>query len=147
MAAAQQGSPASGAQAGQSVQRAQQEMGQAQGQLSQGQRQSAQGAMQRAAQALQEAAGQLAQQQAQPGQPMPNGQPGPLGAAGGGTPDASLLGPDAKKYAGKPWGELPGELRTKIIQDMKAKYGDDYARIIKLYFEQIADTKKAENKP
>jgi hypothetical protein len=37
---------------------------------------------------------------------------------------------------------LPGELQTKIIQDMKAKYGDDYARVIKLYFEQIADTKK-----
>jgi hypothetical protein len=25
---------------------------------------------------------------------------------------------------------------------MKGKYGEDYARIIKLYFEQIADTKK-----
>jgi len=34
------------------------------------------------------------------------------------------------------------ELRTKIMQDMKAKYGDDYARIIKLYFEQLADTSK-----
>jgi hypothetical protein len=45
-------------------------------------------------------------------------------------------------YAGKSWGDLPGELRTKIIQDMKTKYGDDYARIIKLYFEQIADQKK-----
>ena len=45
-----------------------------------------------------------------------------------------------KKYAGKTWGELPGELRTKIIQEMAAPYGDDYARRIKLYFEQIADT-------
>jgi hypothetical protein len=26
------------------------------------------------------------------------------------------------------------------VQDMKAKYGDDYARLIKLYFEQIAAT-------
>ena len=33
------------------------------------------------------------------------------------------------------------ELRTRIIQEMKAQYGDDYARIIKLYFEQIADNK------
>jgi hypothetical protein len=46
-----------------------------------------------------------------------------------------------KKYAGKRWGELPGELRTQIIQDMKSKYGDNYARMIKLYFEQVADTK------
>ena len=47
-----------------------------------------------------------------------------------------------KQYAGKRWGELPGELQTRIIQDMKARYGDDYARIIKLYFEQLADTKR-----
>ena len=58
------------------------------------------------------------------------------------TPDlAGLLGPDAQKYAGKPWGDLPGELKTRIIQDMKSKYGDDYARVIKLYFEQLADKK------
>jgi hypothetical protein len=46
-----------------------------------------------------------------------------------------------QQYAGKPWGELPGELRTKILQDMKSQYGDDYARVIKLYFEQIAERK------
>ena len=46
-----------------------------------------------------------------------------------------------KKYEGKAWGELPGELRTKIVQQMKVKYGDDYARMIKLYFEQAADTR------
>ena len=45
-------------------------------------------------------------------------------------------------YAGKTWGELPGELRTKIVQDMRVKYGEDYARMIKLYFEQLADTKR-----
>ena len=64
------------------------------------------------------------------------------GVTEGGAPDLSALVPDAKQYAGKRWGELPGELRTKIIQDMQAKYGEDYARIIKLYFEQMADTKK-----
>jgi len=49
---------------------------------------------------------------------------------------------DLKKYAGKNWGELPGSLRTKIVQDLKTRYGDDYAQMIKAYFEQIADTKK-----
>ena len=63
------------------------------------------------------------------------------GAEGGGAVDLTRFGLDNKKYAGKAWGELPGEVRTKIIQDMQAKYGDDYARIIKLYFEQIADKK------
>jgi hypothetical protein len=45
-----------------------------------------------------------------------------------------------QENAGKKWGDLPGELRTRIIQEMKAQYGDDYARVIKLYFEQIAET-------
>ena len=47
-----------------------------------------------------------------------------------------------KKYAGKRWGDIPGELRTKVIQDMQAKYGEDYAQRIKLYFEQLAEMKK-----
>jgi hypothetical protein len=90
---------------------------------------------------LKQAAEQLAEAQ-QPGQPGQPGQPSGLGAAGGGLPDPSVFGLDRTKYAGKNWGELPGELRTRIVQDMKAKYGDDYARMIKLYFEQLADTKK-----
>src|SRR5206468_3707675 len=66
----------------------------------------------------------------------------PSSAASGGMPDLSTLNPELKKYAGKRWGDIPGELRTKIIQDMQAKYGEDYARNIKLYFEQLAETKK-----
>src|SRR5262249_5191050 len=104
---------------------------------------SAQGAMQRAAQALQQAAQQMGPQpQQQAGQPNLPNQPSEFGAAGGGVPDLTRYGDDLKKYAGKRWGELPGELRTKIIQGMKSRYGDDYARIIKLYFEQLADRKK-----
>lgn len=141
-----QGSP----QAGQSVQQAQGQMQQAQGQLGQGQAQGAQQSMQGAAQALQQAAQQLAQgsqpgqpgQQNQAGKPNQPGSPGEIGAAGGGVPDPSVLSPEMRKHAGKSWGELPGELRTKIVQDMKVKYGEDYARMIKLYFEQLADTKR-----
>src|SRR5262245_29790861 len=70
---------------------------------------------------------------------------GDVGSGEGEPPDERMLPKDLKKYAGKRWGDLPGEFRTKIIQDMKAQYGDDYARIIKLYFEQIADI-KAKNK-
>jgi hypothetical protein len=134
-------SPLQGPQTGQMLQQAQGKMQQAQDQLSQGQPQPAQQAMQQAAQALQQAAQQVGQPQ-QPGKPGPQAQTPPLGAEAGGQPDLSMFGEEAKKYAGKRWGELPGELRTRIVQDLKARYGEDYARIIKLYFEQIADTKK-----
>ena len=63
------------------------------------------------------------------------------GSAQGATIDLARYGKDAAKFQGRPWGELPGELRTRIIQDMKAQYGDDYGRMIKLYFEQLADKK------
>lgn len=140
--------------AGQSVEHAQGQIAQAQDRLNRDQARSAQAAMANAAQALQQAAQQLAQaqnrdsqpggqQQNQPGQQaQAAGTPAAIGNPGAGRPDASMFGPDARKYAGKTWGELPGELRTKIVQDMKVRYGDDYARMIKLYFEQIAETKR-----
>jgi hypothetical protein len=138
----QPGQPSAQTQAGQSVQQAQGQMGQAQQQLGKGQSQQAGQAMQQAAQSLQQASQQLAQaqQQRQPGQP---GQPGAViptfGASAGGLPDLSRYGPDAKKYQGKRWGELPGDLRTRIVQDLKGQFGEDYAEKIKLYFEQIAE--------
>lgn len=46
---------------------------------------------------------------------------------------------DLQQYAGKPWGDLPGDVKVRIIQDLKSKYGEDYARAIKLYFEQLAE--------
>jgi hypothetical protein len=128
-----------GKQTGQAVQQAQGQMSQAQSQLAQGKAKGAQSSMQRAAQALQQAAQQMAQQ---PGQPKRGGEPNQIGAAPGGKPEDTPIDTSLKKYAGKRWGELPGALQTKILQDMKAKYGDDGARIIKLYFEQMADMKR-----
>ena len=54
-----------------------------------------------------------------------------------GSPD--LLPEHIKAHAGKAWGELPGELRTRIVQDLRARYGDEYGPIIQRYFQQIAD--------
>lgn len=128
----------------QALQQAQQSMQQASNQLGQQQTEQASNAMQQAANALQQVAQSLGQQVPanqpgqQPGQ-QPGSQPGETGPMEGGTPTAQNLPPELQKFAGKRWGELPGELRTRIIQDVKARYGDDYARIIKLYFEQIAD--------
>ncbi|HTK78048.1 MAG TPA: hypothetical protein VL371_22470 [Gemmataceae bacterium] len=135
------------AEAGQSIEQAQGQMNQAQNQLGQGQSQSAQQSMQQAAQSLQRAAqqmmgqGQPGQQGQKSNQPSPNGQPATGAGIPQGAPHAGLLPKELQQYAGKPWGELPGELRTKILQDMKSQYGDDYARVIKLYFEQIAERK------
>ncbi len=137
---AQQRSPSS-QQAGQSLQQAQNQMNQAQGQLGKGESQQAKGSMQQAAQNLQQAAQQLAkqQQQQQEGKPEGGADPAKTASNTAGQVDQALLPADMKKYAGKRWGELPGELRTQIIQDMKAKYGDSHARMIKLYFEQVGE--------
>ncbi len=125
---------------GEAVAKAGRQMAEAQGRLQRGQAAQAQSAMQQAARALGQAAQQMAANPArQPG--MPTQQVG-LGRQAGGLPDLSAYGVDKAAYAGKSWGELPGELRTKIVQDIKARYGEDYARMIKSYFEQIADTKK-----
>ena len=132
------GSPHAGA----AVAKAGQHMAAAQGQLHAGQHAQAQSSMKQAAQSLAQAAARMAAMQQQPGQPGQPGQPIGLGRQAGGVPDLSAYGLDKAAYAGKTWGELPGELRTKIMQDMKARYGDDYARMIKYYFEQIADTRK-----
>jgi len=137
-----QGSPADGKrteQPGQSIQQALDDMKQAQSALAQGTSQSAQAAMQRAAKELQQAAQQLGQQ---PTDGNPSAPATGEGTVEGIVLDPSMLGKDGKKFAGKRWGELPGELQTKVLQDMRAKYGEDYARIIKLYFEQLAETKK-----
>src|SRR5262249_52854840 len=139
-----QGQPQQGQQqTGQALQQAQSQMNNARRELGQGEREPAQNSMQSAAQSLQQAAQSIQQQQGQQGQspnrPTPTGNND--GSANNAVIDLARYGPDAKKYQGKPWGELPGELRTRIIQDMKAQFGDDYGRMIKLYFEQLADKK------
>lgn len=126
------------AQTGQSLQQAQGQMQFAQDQLQQNNNQAARPAMQNAAQQLNRAAEQLTQQAGQAGG---NATASEQGASSQGAPDAGAFAQALKQHKAKNWGELPGELRTKLLQDMRAKYGDDYARIIKLYFEQLADRK------
>jgi len=126
------------------VQQAQGQIGQTQQQMAQGQQQQASQSSQQAAQSLAQASQSLADARnaQQPGQPGKPNIPGEKGAQGGGLPDLSKYGIDPKQVAGKSWGELDGKLRTRIYQAMKSEYGEDYARRIKLYFEQIADTRR-----
>ena len=81
-----------------------------------------------------------------PGQPPPNGPGGgPQSNGNTGTTPAPATAGDLTAARiddwAKAWGDLPGDVKAKFVQDLKARYGDDYARSIKLYFEQLAERK------
>lgn len=86
------------------------------------------------------------QQASADGQSQPGGEGG--GAGGGsGTgaqveADLSRLESELKKLSGRDWGQLPGHLRTEIIQAARRRPNSDYSKLIKLYFEEIARTPK-----
>lgn len=48
---------------------------------------------------------------------------------------------------GKVWGELPGHLRDEILQMSQGRYRDDYARLIQLYYREIAGAADEEPRP
>jgi hypothetical protein len=130
-------------QTGQAVQQAQGAMQQAQQRLGQGQPQSAQNSMQRAANSLQQVAQSLAQRnQPQRGEPQ-KGTPGQFGRPADDTPPDNITKvDDPNKYEGKAWGDLPGTLQTKIIDDLRRRYGDEHAEMIKRYYEQMAERQR-----
>jgi hypothetical protein len=134
-------------QAGEALNKAKDQMNQAGQQLGQGKPGQAGNSMEQAAQSLQQAANQLGQRgqqssgQGKPGQGKDGNTPGQNIGGPGGKLDLRGFDDDVAKHSGKAWGELPGEIKNKIIQQMKARYGEDYARNIKLYFEQLAERK------
>jgi hypothetical protein len=73
----------------------------------------------------------------------PQSRPG--GKAG---PDLTEIKELIRSKTGRVWGELPGHLRTEILQTARGRYRDDYARLIQLYFREITtgsiSDKKAE---
>jgi hypothetical protein len=131
-------------QSGQALLKARGRMQAAQKQLDQDKMDSAGKEMRGAADALKQAAqnlGQTGDQRSQSGNPPDGASPNAGGAGGKRLPLSEDVAKELGRHAGKRWGELPGELRTRILQDVKAQYGDDYARIIRLYFESLADRK------
>ena len=54
------------------------------------------------------------------------------------SPDLDGLKAAVRAKTGRTWGELPGHLRTEILQMSQGRYRDDYARLIELYFREIA---------
>jgi hypothetical protein len=117
-------------------------------QRSNGNASAAQPAMQEAARALRAAAERGASATAAASNSPRDAAPGPSGEsnngesqetlAGTGTPDLSALKAALARQTGHTWGELPGHLRTEILQRTQGVYRDDYARLIQLYFREIA---------
>ena len=94
--------------------------------------------MQRAADQLKQAAGKLGRaDRADDGGTTPGSKAGAADKPATQSAVPSIV----QENLGKAWGDLPGEVKTQITQELKAKYGDDYARLIKLYFEQLAERK------
>ncbi len=96
-------------------------------------------ALQKAAQSMKQLAQQTQPSAAAAGIPKPSSNPAAAAAPAGGNSADELLAERLKSHANKSWGELPGELRTRIVQDLRARYGDEYGPIIQRYFQQIAD--------
>ncbi|MGH7200769.1 MAG: hypothetical protein ACREJB_09205 [Planctomycetaceae bacterium] len=107
-----------------------------------------------AADALNQVAGQLQAGQRPGSQSASNGQTGSPqsaqeGAAGnngeGGVQgvDLGTLQLELDKMTSRQWGQLPGRLKTEILQAAQRNPNSDYAKLIKLYFEEIARTKPA----
>ncbi len=80
----------------------------------------------------------------------PGGQssPDPKSAPGGkAEADLTELKELVRQKTGRSWGELPGHLRNEILQMQAGRYRDEYARVIQLYFREIAAGAVADEKP
>lgn len=58
------------------------------------------------------------------------------GASAGLAPDQ--LEAELRQLAGRDWGKLPGHLRTEILDAARRRPHGEYAKLIKLYFKEIA---------
>jgi hypothetical protein len=89
----------------------------------------------------------------QQAQADPNGEPGTPGAEGGNTGsgvtgtsgDLNELNTALKKQSQRNWGQLPGQLKTEILQGANKRPRPEYEKQIKSYFEEI--TKPAAKDP
>ena len=116
--------------------------------------QRAQQAMQRAAASMRMAASarqtDKSQQQAmarqngpQPGAENPDPQAQPAGTV---EAELAALQEQIQASTGRAWGELPGHLKSEILQMARGGYRQDYAKLIQLYFREIAGA-GSEGKP
>ena len=111
--------------------------------------------MQQAADSLSQATESLqpgqGQQQARRNQgkrAQQTGQAGTPGSASGGSgsnaaaAELAELREEFERLSGRHWGELPGTLRTEILESALQRPGGDYAALIRRYFRELAKTKR-----
>lgn len=84
---------------------------------------------------------------AQPGTPKGQTKDPHSGPGGSAAPDLAQLQDMIRSKTGRAWGELPGHLRTEILQMSQSRYRDDYARLIQLYYREIAAGAEREARP
>ena len=87
--------------------------------------------------------GQSAQQPGQPSQ-QPGSQPGQNESDFGNTDEARIVALEnhLKGLTTRNWGELPGSLKTEILQAARKKPDGDYAKLIRKYFDEISKTQR-----
>jgi hypothetical protein len=61
-------------------------------------------------------------------------------AASGTFPGSLPKNAKLESFQGKAWGELSGELRTQMLQDVRARFGEDYADMIQQYFRSLSES-------
>jgi len=87
--------------------------------------------------------GQPGQNSSQNDQPGGNPQDGGDGNGAKATLDLRQVESKIKNMSLQDWGRLPGHLRTEILQGAKRRPNSDYAKLIKLYFRDIAKKEQA----
>jgi hypothetical protein len=51
---------------------------------------------------------------------------------------------ELKKMSSRNWGQLPGQIESDLFQSTQKKPDGDYARLIRLYFEEISRRRSAQ---
>ena len=90
----------------------------------------------------QQQGGHRSQQAGQSQQSQPDASEGGDGQGAMISVDLAQLEAALMRLAGRDWGQLPRHLQTEILQAAQKKPNDDYAKLIKFYFQEIAKTQK-----
>jgi len=106
-----------------------------------------------ATESLQPGQGQQQSRRSQGQRSQQTGQAGAPGTTAGGSgsnapaDELAELREEFEKLSGRHWGELPGKLRTEILESALNRPGGDYANIIRHYFRELAKTKRQRTSP
>ncbi len=109
--------------------------------------------MQQVAESLKQAAEQLgmggspSREKGKPGEESSEpseGEPGDESGSAGKNPISLVeLEAELRKMSNRDWGRLPGQIESELLQSTQKKPDSDYARLIRLYFEEVSRRRTA----